>query len=456
VTDGVVLGPVAPASARGWPQTWRACRLGTLALVLLAAAFSSPAPTWVPLPWPGSVLDVACYLALLVLAVDLWARGWVRPPWILISLGVVSGILAAASAAWSTNPAASWVYAGDSVEGLVLVWMVVAVTRGESARLVVWAIGLWVVALLVPCALMWAGVRGFQPPAWLDPESGDYISYFARLSHPWIGRSNNPATLFVVAVVPLAAWGVRHRARFAQVLASVALVATVMTVSRGTLLALAAGAVFLAIVAWPLARSLRRWALAALGASVVALVLMYLLNPASRMHLSSRASATNVDARFVLVSDALADIGRAPWRGTGPSVTPSVHNVLLQQLVDFGVVGGLVVDVLLVAVVVWWFRGPRRRGPAGWLAVACGVGIAVQLGSCLVEASYEGGFLRTLMWLSWGLLLALYAREGHAEEHRSPSSGTRVTRPGPAASPRPPRPRGPRRRASGTAAARGS
>ena len=83
------------------------------------------------------------------------------------------------------------------------------------------------------------------------------------------------------------------------------------------MLALAAGAV-LAIVAWPLARSLWRWALAALGASVVALVLMYLLNPASRMHLSSRASATNVDARFVLLSDALTDIGTAPWLGTGP------------------------------------------------------------------------------------------------------------------------------------------
>jgi len=193
-------------------------------------------------------------------------------------------------------------------------------------------------------------------------------------------------------------------------------------VSRGTLLALGAGAVLLAIVAWPLARSLWRWALASLAASLVALVLMYLLNPASRMHLSSRASATNVDARLVLVSDALADIGRAPWLGTGPSVTPSVHNVLLQQLVDFGVVGGLVVDVLLVAVVVWWFRRPRRRDPAGWLAVACGVGIAVQLGSCLVEASYEGGFLRTLMWLSWGLLLALYASERHAEERRHPSS----------------------------------
>ena len=445
MTEGVVLGPLAPASPRGWPQTWRACRLGTLGLVLLAAAFSSPAPAWIPLPWPGSVLDVACYLALLVLVVDLWARGWVRPPWVLVALGLVTGVLAAASAAWSTNPAASWVYAGNSLEGLVLVWVVVAVTRGEPARLVVWAIGLWVVALLVPCALMWADVRGFQPPAWLDPESGDYISYFARLSHPWIGRSNNPATLFVVAVVPLAAWGVRHRARFAQVLAGVALVATVMTVSRGTLLALAAGAVFLAVVAWPLARSLWRWALAALGASAVALVLMYLLNPASRMHLSSRASATNVDARFVLLSDALADIGRAPWLGTGPSVTPSVHNVLLQQLVDFGVVGGLVVDVLLVAVVVWWFRGDRRRGPAGWLAVACGVGIAVQLGSCLVEASYEGGFLRTLMWLSWGLLLALYASERE-----------RVTRPGPDAYPPRPRPRGRRRRASGRAAARGS
>jgi len=426
-------------------RTWRAVRLGALGVVLLAAAFSSPAPAWVPLPWPGSVLDVACYLALLVLVGDLWARGWVRPPGVLIALGLITGVLAAFSAGWSSNPAASWVYAGNAVEGLVLVWMVIAVTRGETARLVAWAIGLWVVALLVPCALMWAGVRGFQPPAWLDPESGDYISYFARLSHPWIGRSNNPATLFVVAVVPLAAWGVRHRARFAQVLAGVALVATVMTVSRGTLLALGAGAVFLAVVAWPLARSLWRWAVVSLGASVVALVLMYLLNPASRMHLSSRASATNVDARFVLLSDALTDIGAAPWVGTGPSVTPSVHNVLLQQLVDFGVVGGLVIDILLVGVVVWWFLPGRRRGAAGWLAVACGVGIAVQLGSCLVEASYEGGFLRNLMWLSWGLLLALYAAERAGATPATPSASLRRRLR-----------RGRTRPASGTAAGRAS
>jgi hypothetical protein len=419
VTDRVDVRAVTPVPTRGWPSTWRACRLGALAVVLLAAAFSSPAPAWLPLPWPGSLLDVASYLALVVLVADLWVRGWVRPPWVLVALGLVSEVLAAVSAGWSTDPAASWVYAGNAIEGLVLVWMVVAVTRDEPARLLAWAIGLWVVALLLPCALMWAGVRGFQPPAWLDPESGDYISYFARLSHPWIGRSNNPATLFVVAVVPLAVWGVRHRAHFAQVFAGVALVATVMTVSRGTLLALAAGAVLLAVVAWPLARSLWRWAAVALGASAVALVLMYLLNPASRMHLSSRASATNVDARFVLLSDAIDDIAKAPWLGTGPSVTPSVHNVLLQQLVDFGVVGGLIIAVLLVGVVVWWFRPVRRRGPAGWLAVACGVGIAVQLGSCLVEASYEGGFLRNLIWLSWGLLLALYASERTAEARPS-------------------------------------
>jgi hypothetical protein len=400
------------------------------------------------------VFDVACYLALVVLVTDLCVRGWVRPPRPLVALTVVGVVLGAASSAWSTNPTASWVYAGNAVEGLVLVWLVVAVTRGESARLVAWAIGLWVVALLVPCALMWAGVPGFQPPATLDPESGDYISYFARLSHPWLGRSNNPATLFVVAVVPLAAWGVRHRARFAQVLAGVALVATVLTVRRGTLLALAAGVVLLAVVAWPVARSLWRWALAAGAASAVALVLMYLLNPATRMHLSSRASATNVDARFVLLSDALTDIGRAPWTGAGPSVTPSVHNVLLQQLVDFGVVGGLVVDVLLVTSVVWWFRAPRRHGPAGWLAVACGVGIAVQLGSCLVEASYEGGFLRTLMWLSWGLLLALYATE-RAAAPPSPPELT-ATRPAPDASPRPRRRPGRRHPASGTAAGRAS
>jgi len=145
------------------------------------------------------------------------------------------------------------------------------------------------------------------------------------------------------------------------------------------------------------------------------------------------------------VTDAVTDIGAAPWLGTGPSVTPSVHDVLLQQLVDFGVVGGLVIDVLLIGVVVWWFVPSRRRGPAGWLAVACGVGVAVQLGSCLVEASYEGGFLRNLMWLSWGLLLALYAAERSATTPTDPSASPRR------------RPRhGRTRPASGTAAGRAS
>jgi hypothetical protein len=65
-------------------------------------------------------------------------------------------------------------------------------------------------------------------------------------------------------------------------------------------------------------------------------------------------------------------------------------------------------------------RAPSSRSGI-WLAVACGVGVAVQLGSCVL-ASYEGGFLRTLMWLSWGRLLALYASERQAEKRRVPSS----------------------------------
>ncbi len=424
MTRAAELGPRA-SSAIGWVRAWETFRYAAVAVVLVAGAWSSPAPDVFRLPWPGSVLDVASFLALFVLVADLFARGWVRPPTPVLLLAALSIVLGIVSIAWTTTPSSSRMFAVNSAQALVLLWMMQAVLRGASPRAVVAVIGGWVVALLIPCALLWAEVPGYLPPSTLDPTSGDYISYFARLSHPWIGRSNNIAVLLVVPVIPLAIWGVRHRNRWAQATAGLALVATVMTLSRGTLLALAVGVVLLLILARREAASLWRWVLGALAASAVAVVLMFLLNPASREHMASRASATNIDARGDLLAEALAAIRAYPLRGQGPAVTPSFHNIVVQQLVDFGIVLGLLVNVLLVAVVLWWWLGRRQR-ETRWLAVACGVAVAVQLGSCLVEASYEGGFLRNLMWLSWGLLLALYAAEHRSErDHEQETVGVR-------------------------------
>lgn len=409
MTRAAEPGPRA-TQALGWTRSWEMVRFAAVAVVLVAGAWSSPAPAVFHLPWPGSVLDLASFLALFVLVADLFARGWVRPPTPVLLLAAVSIVLGLVSVSWTTNRFASQLFAVNSAQALVLLWMMQAVLRGVRPRAVVAVIGGWVVVLLVPCALLWAEVPGYLPPSTLDPTSGDYISYFARLSHPWIGRSNNIAVLLAVPIIPLAVWGVRHRSWMARLFAGLALVATVMTLSRGTLLALIAGAVLLVVLARREAASLWRWALASLGASVVAVLLMFLFNPASREHMASRTSAANIDARGDLLADALAAIRAYPLRGQGPSVTPSFHNIAIQQLVDFGIVVGVLVNVLLVTVVLWWWLGRRRR-ETRWMAVACGVAVAVQLGSCLVEASYEGGFLRNLMWLSWGLLLALYAAE---------------------------------------------
>lgn len=404
-----------------WPRRgldrargWQILRLSAVAVVIVAGAWSSPAPAGIPLPWHGSVLDVASFFAAFVLVADLAIRGWVRPPLPVLALAGVSIVIGLVWVAWTSDPGASRLFSVNAAQALVLLWMMQALLRGVSAHVVVHVIGGWVVALLVPCALLWLEVPGYLPPADLDPASGDYISYFARLSHPWIGRSNNIAVLFVVAVIPLAVWGARHRNRVAQLFAGLALVTTVMTLSRGTLLALTVGAVLLCVMARREGLRVWRWALVSLMASLVALVGMFLFNPASRENMASRASAVNIDARGDLLGDAVAAIQANPAVGQGPSVTPSFHNILVQQPVDFGLLIGVLIDLILVSVVVWWWVGPRRL-ETRWLAVACGVAVAIQLGSCLVEASYEGGFLRNLIWLSWGLLLALYAAERGAE-----------------------------------------
>lgn len=408
-------------------SAWGIARLVAVATILASGAFLFPASPSL-LYWPYTILDLVAVGALVVLVADLMLRGFFWPPLPLVAISVVGAIAAAPALAQGDLVGHAVVYEFAVVEQLVLLWALASLLRGETERRVVLVIGAWVVALLLPCLLLWLRVPGFLPIEKLDPASGDYISYFARLSHPYIGRSNNIAVLFVVFVIPLAVWGTRRSSWLGKAVATLALVCVVLTLSRGTLVALGFGFVLLGALAWKDLVGLWRWALAAAVTAVVGVVLMILANPASRMHIGDRLNGSNVDARGDLFSTAVSDIQRNPLWGNGPGVLPSGHNIVLQQLVDFGVIVGSVMVALLVASVMWWFwpltgRSAEVRLSPSWLRIACGVGVALQVGSCLVEASYEWGALRELMWISWALLFALL-RAAAADESTSPTLGS--------------------------------
>ncbi|GAB3029935.1 hypothetical protein GCM10027052_02510 [Parafrigoribacterium mesophilum] len=322
-------------------------------------------------------------------------------------LGTVSILISAASVFWSREPEESFFYVVSSLEAMLVFVAFIALLREASAQQIAKFACLWIIALLIGSALLWSHVPGFLPPASLNPASGDYISYFSRLSHPLIGRSNNLAALLSLFVIPLAAWSWRTKNRFAGVTATATAGATLLTFSRGTLLALALGVVLYLIIDGKNGRRLVKLGWLPLVVIVGVSSLVLLLNPTMASFISSRFSGAGYEARTDLLSQSLGAILNDWAVGTGGGTGSDVHNTFVQQIVYFGLFLGLVVCILLVRVTTWWFR--KEHGESRWLARSIGIGFVVQMASFLVESSYEGSLLRPLIWMSWGLLVALFS-----------------------------------------------
>lgn len=378
-------------------------------LLLLAAAFPvrlAVGPTTV------SLFDLALIAALMPFIMVAGAKTIPSTPRPFIALGAISTTLSLLSLGWSKDAGATALYVVSNLEAVLIFFLVVTFLRDAPAAQIAKLISIYVVALLVPAALLWARVPGFLPPATIDPLSGDYLSYFVRLSHPFIGRSNNLAALLVVFVVPLGVWAIRTRHRYAALTSILALGAIVLTFSRGTYVALIASVVVYALID---SRAVRRILARAILPAVVILAIVGLTiatNDATGTYIGDRLSSAGVESRQQLIYQAAQIFTSNSVVGTGAGTGDDVHNTFLQQFVYFGLYGGAVVCVLLLWVGGTWLR---RTGPTSWLAKAIGAGMVAQLISFAAESSYEGTLLRPLIWLGWGLLVAFFRAESNDE-----------------------------------------
>ena len=112
---------------------------------------------------------------------------------------------------WSADPITTLLYVASCAEGLLAFAMMLTFLRDVRPASYMPFLQAWLVLLVIPGILLWCHVPGFQPPATLDPSTGDYISFFVRFSHPFIGRSNNLAALLLLLVPPIVAWALRTR-----------------------------------------------------------------------------------------------------------------------------------------------------------------------------------------------------------------------------------------------------
>nr|WP_300144140.1 hypothetical protein [Propionicimonas sp.] len=429
---GGELSSPAGAALAGWRAVLARPGLEgyALGLLLVAAAL----PVRFPVPVLGrsvSIFDLAVAALLVPWLVLVRRHGWPRVPWPYLVLGGLLLGLGVVSLAWTVDRGDTLVHVVGSAESLLVFGYAVTFLRRTGERAWHRWAQCFVVLLVVPGLLLWLGVPGFGPPAEVDPRSGDYWSYFVRLSHPFIGRSNNLAALLVLLAVPLSSWALRTRRRLDVTAALGAAVALVLTLSRGALLSL--GLVLVVFLAGdrrlrrPVIRALR-WVLPVIA--VAALVAA--LNPLTRELILARLSAVNIQARLDLLALFRDEFGPRWLLGAGAGTGVDVHNTYAQQLLSFGLIGGTAVIVAIVLTGIWWFRPHPHTRPV--LTRIVGLGVAAALLSFAVESSFEGTLLRPLIWLVWGMLATLVTRPRHRTLGPSGFRSGDVTR-GPGSSP---------------------
>jgi len=380
-----------------------------VAILLISAAFpvrfSVPGVTLAT----ASVFDIVLLSAVLPYIFVL-ASGRRLPvgPAPLFQLGMGLVALSVASLAWTQSSSDTLTGIFSAAEGVFGYLLVVGFLRDAPPSQIVRLLYQWVILLLIPAVLLWQNVPGFLPPSTVDPLSGDYISYFARLSHPFLGRSNNLATLLVFAIVPLGVWAALRRDRRAGLVALISFAATLLTFSRGVLLALVLAVALFALFDWTAARPVVSRILIATVPSTILLWAALRFNDDVARFLPDRFTAAGSDARLQLVESGIIQFLDNWILGVGASVGEPVHNTYLQQVVYFGVAGGFfAIGLFIVAGLSWFTREPPSE--LRNMRRAVGIAFLAQLLTFVTESSFEGTLLKPLIWICWGLGAALVA-----------------------------------------------
>jgi hypothetical protein len=410
---------IAAAGKRaGGASLFGARRRVALTIGLAAAAMPIRLTAGFPVVNSISLLDVVLLLAGLTLFLDLEAKPLDVGPRGLLWLVCSPLLLSIASIAWSQDVNASIRVSIIYAEGVVAYLFVIRELSGLTARRVMIHIERFTYLLIIPGILLLLHVPGFAPElTGVKHSSGDYLSYYTRLSHPVLGRSNNLATVLAFFAPLLVYWAYTTRQRRFTVVSWVACLAILMTLSRGVLLAFLIGGLLCAPLVQRSRESRRLDILAkiaALGALVaITVAVLYSVDATTRATLAGRFNLVNVHTRAAVMKLGLSKVGERPLIGFGAGTFPdrapllvtegSVHNTYLQQIVYYGIPLGIGLCLALCGLARFFVIRGRFTSVSKVVAYT----LAVQLIIFLWESSFEGTVLKVIFFMSIGLAVGL-------------------------------------------------
>jgi len=262
-------------------------------------------------------------------------------------------------------------------------------------------------------------IPGFhaQIPPGLSWEIQDayYITYDARFSHPFIGQSNNLASILAFFPFILAScFRITGSKSYIWILC-LTIIAIMATLSRGVLLSLGIGLLIHLFTRNIKLMNVRRL-IGCVVIITIGVVMFFTFNPVALTHLRERLSPAEIYTRIELFQQTINAVKKAPFFGYGAGVSlnlitesslQSVHNTYLEQLLYFGIIGGIPVLAAFLAIPILIIKIPVLNQSARTMRKAVALSMVIQLLIFMSHPSFEATLLRVLILFSLGIGISL-------------------------------------------------
>jgi len=341
------------------------------------------------------------------------------------------------SIVWSKDVSKTFYYIIVMTEAVLSYLVIINLLRRFDSQRIMSIMACMVLLIIILSFLSFYRVPGFAPFIGYEYGSLEYnaflASYYTRLSSPFLGLSNNLASVLAYFFFLSWTWYVISRVRSYLLLTVIIFVSIIMTMSKGTLLAIAITIPF--FIYWQKLRikQLIQVLFLSFTLSAGGFVVAYNLSEQFRKYAPyvfsiERALFVTGLERLHRAEAAVVQITRSPLYGYGARVIPkeygflgNVHNTYLEQIMWFGLPLGMINILALIALPLIFMHGLRRRDQISRARLGIAAAIVCQLLIFITESSFEGQFLKILFYVSVGFSVALVnslARSGRgtAEE----------------------------------------
>lgn len=339
---------------------------------------------------------------------------------------LVPAVSAFASIIWSQDVGASVRSVVNYCESIIAFLLAVNIFERLTVKQIITRLASILFLLLSGTALSYIGIPGLDPLTLVpdeSPEALEYLSsYYTRLSHPFIGLSNNYAGILSFLCILYLGCGAALKSRKSIVCFWISLLAVILTFSRGCLLSLATCLILYIIVSKDQIKLLPKLTAMFLLAVVILSFLLqgeFLNSHRDIIEQTSenRLSSENVSQRIEKFEIGLEMLSQAPILGYGAGMAShnwilygGTHNTYLEQLLYYGIPLGTIVVISLLSLPWRFLRKLPCDTPESILRTSLGLGILSQLLIFLSQASNEGTLLKVWFYFSVGLGVALVNR----------------------------------------------